>query len=301
LEVLATKSLRHKEDLILIFNNFLVTLCLGGKTNFNVMKKILFAFSLIVVLVFESCTPSKEVTEGPGEIKGPPKPITSTFKMLSINLSHGLQDKSAVKKFANWVKTTGAEVVAVQQIERATDSKPGFDAVTELTRELDMRSTFAKARYYQGWDSGNALFCMYPMHQSQVYSLPVGKGKVRRSLSFAIFELGLKSVAFASTDLDDDDLSERMKQINEILSIQKGVTEYPIIVSGDFGETIKGKGCAKMFEKYMSTNSSVVQLANVSQHIFVPVENKMSVVLAEKIQFKGLNQTAVLATIEVAQ
>ena len=198
------------------------------------MKKILVALTIITALLFASCASPKETAEGPGEMKGPPKPITSTFKMLSVNITHGLQNKSAVKRFAHWVKSTGAEVVSVQQIERATDSKPGFDAVSEVAKELDMHYTFAKARYYQGWDSGNALFCMYPMNQSYVYSLPVGKGKVRRSLSFAIFELALKSVAFASTDLDDNDLSERMKQVNEIFSIQNAIPEYPIIVSWQF-------------------------------------------------------------------
>ena len=265
------------------------------------MKNILTALSFIIALLFTSCTPSKETAEGPGELKGPPKPITATFKILSINLTHGLQDKSAVKKFASWVKATGAEVVAVQQIERATDAKPGFDAVTALAKELDMRSTFAKARYYQGWDSGNALFCMYTMDQSNAYSLPVGKGKVRRSLSFAIFELGLKSVAFASTHLDDDDLSERTKQVNEILSIQNSIPEYPIIVSGDFGETIKGKACAEMLEKYLPSNTVSTQLSSSSQHIFVPLNKKMNILSAEKIQFKGLNQTGVLATIELVQ
>ncbi|MEW5797926.1 MAG: hypothetical protein AB1728_02860 [Bacteroidota bacterium] len=254
----------------------------------------------VLAILFLSCSGSKEAGTD-GELKGPPKPITSVFKMLSINLAHGLQDKSDVKKFSDWVKTTGAEVVAVQQIERATESKPGFDAYEELLKKLDMRGTFAKARYFKGWDSGNALFCMYPMMQSNVYALPVGKGKVRRSLSFAVFELGLKSVAFASTDLDDEDLSERLKQVREIFSIQKSMEEYPIVVAGNFGESVKGKASATMMEKYSSTNAITDQLSSAEQHVFVPLEKKMNVIAAEKVVYKPLNQTGVLVTVEVVQ
>lgn len=265
------------------------------------VKNALVKLSAVAAFFLATCAPPKELAEEPGELKAPPKAITSTFKMLSINLTHGLQDKSAVKKFASWVKLMGAEVVAVQQIERATDSKPGFDAVMEVAKALDMRFTFAKARYYQGWDSGNALFCVYPMHQSQVFSLPVSKGKVRRSLSFALFDLGLKPIAFASTELDDTDLTERLRQVNEIFSIQNSMQEYPIIISGDFGETIKGKAYATIVGKYLPTNTAGTQLANISQHIFIPVEKKMNIMSAEKVQLKGLNQTGVLATIEVTQ
>lgn len=164
-----------------------------------------------------------------------------------------------------------------------------------------MRGTFAKARYYKGWDSGNALFCMYPMMQSNVYALPVGKGKVRRSLSFAVFELGLKTVAFASTDLDGEDLSERQRQIREIFTIQKSMEEYPIIVAGNFGETVKGKASATMLEKYASANTTTDQLLTAEQHVFVPLEKKMNILGAEKAVYKPLNQTGVLVTVEVVQ
>lgn len=221
--------------------------------------------------------------------------------MLTVNAQHGLKDKAEVKKFADWVKTTGAEVVAVQQIIRATDSKPEFDAYSELLKRLDMRGTFAKARYFQGWDSGNALFSMYPILQSNTYMLPTGKGKTRRSLSFGVFEMGLKSLAFASTDLDDEDLSERVKQVYEILSIQKTMPEYPIIVAGNFGESSKGKAPAKMLERYACANSSADQTAGMEQHVYLPNDGKLNVVSIEKVLNKTLHTYALLVTIEVIQ
>jgi len=261
----------------------------------------LFSISVLAIVLLSSCAGPKEVSETPGELKGPPKPLTSSFKMLSINVAHGLNDKTDVKKFANWVKATGAEVVAIQQIVRATDSKPGFDPYEELRKLLDMRGTFAKARYYQGWDSGNALFCLYPMMQSNGYPLPTSKGKVRRSLSFAVFELGLKSVAFASTDLDEDDSSERMKQVREIFAIQKSMEEYPMIVAGNFGEAMNGKASSQMRERYICANTASESLNGIEQQVYIPMNKKMNVLSAEKVYYKPFNQSGLLVTVEVVQ
>lgn len=266
------------------------------------MNKFVFSASvLFAALLYASCSSSRQSTEDSGELKGPPKALTNQFKMLSINAQHGLKDNRDVKKFADWVRSTGAELVAVQQIERATDSKPGFDAFSELLKKLDMRGTFAKARYYQGWDSGNSLFCIYPILQSNVYSLPAGKGKARRSLSFGIFELGLKPMAFASTDLDEEDLSERVKQVNEIFSIQKSIAEYPMIVAGNFGESTKGKTSAKMLDKYLCANNLTEQTSGMEQHVYLPLNGKMRAISSEKIQYNELNTTGILVTVEVTQ
>ncbi len=266
------------------------------------MNKILFMVSVsMAALLIASCSSSRESTEGTGELKGPPKPLTNQFKMLSISAQHGLKNDRDVKKFADWIKTTGAELIAVQQIERATDSKPGFDAHSELLKKLDMRGTFAKARYYQGWDSGNSLFCIYPILQSNVYPLPAGKGKARRSLSFGLFELGLKPVAFGSTDLDDEDLSERVKQVNEIFSIQKSVAEYPMIVAGNFGESIKGKASVRMMDNYLCANNLTEQTSGLEQHVYLPMNGKMKAVTSEKIKYNELNSTGILVTVEVTQ
>lgn len=255
----------------------------------------------IAALFIASCGPSKEASDVPGEMKGPPARITSTVKVLSINLAHSLQDKTGVRRFADWVRSTGAEVVAVQQITRSTDSKPGFDAYSELLQRLDMRGTFAKARYFQGWDSGNALFCIYPLLQSNVYQLPSGSGKVRRSLSFGVFELGLKPVAFASTDLDDDDAAERGKQIAEILSIQKSLEEYPMIVTGNFGERANGKASARMTTRYESSHGAAEPLSTITQQLHIPAGKNMSIVSAEKVTYAPTKQNGILVTIEIFQ
>lgn len=260
-----------------------------------------FTAAALCALFLFSCTSTRETADDAAKVKGSVTPITSTVKILTINLAHGLQDKTDVAKFADWVKSTGAEVVAVQQITRPRESQQGFDSYKELLSRLDMRGTFAKARYYQGWNSGNALFSMYPLLQSNEYMLPVGRGKVRRSLSFGVFELGLKPVAFASTDLDDVDSGERVKQAREIISIQKSLEEFPIIVSGNFGERSNGQSATVMSARYIASHTVSDQLSVVTQHVYVPRQKKMSILSAEKIVYAPLNQNGVVVTVQIEQ
>ena len=88
-------------------------------------------------------------------------PCTSTFKILSVNVRHTMKGKSDVRKLAKLIKSTQAEIVAVQQIERPQEGQSDFDAVQELAKQTEMYDFFGKARYFEGFDSGNALFSMY--------------------------------------------------------------------------------------------------------------------------------------------
>ncbi len=266
------------------------------------MKQLLLVTGIVIsALCWSSCAATRSSSDDADILKAPRKALTSRFTMLSVSARHQLNDNTDVRKFSSWIKSTGAELVAVQQILRSTDSRPGFDSYTELLKRLDMRGTFAKARYYKGWDSGNALFCIYPMHQSQSYMLPTGKGKIRRSMSFGVFELGLKPIAFASTELDDQDLSERVKQVYEILSIQKSMEEYPIIVAGDFGEASGGKAPAKMMERYICANDSSAETTGMEQHVYLPATGKLKVLSSKKVHYQELNLTGILVTVEVTQ
>jgi endonuclease/exonuclease/phosphatase family metal-dependent hydrolase len=267
------------------------------------MQRFYFSFTVIIfsALLWASCAGQKESTQEDALLLNEKKPQTSTFTLLSINTVHALQNDGDIKKLARWIKSTGASVIAVQEIERATESKPGFDAVTALAKSLDMRFQFGKARYYKGWDSGNALFSPYPIQQSSVYSLPVGKGKVRRSLTYGVIDLGLKQLGFGSTELDDESLSERLKQVSEIYTISQETSSFPMIVTGDFGEAADGKTAEKMSEKYLAANTVGETTKAIAQHVYVPASDKFKVVSAQKMKYSGFDAPAILTTIEIIQ
>ena len=252
---------------------------------------------LILAVAIDSCAPSKEAGVTP---PAPKKELTTTFKILSLNVRHTLKEKSDVRKLTKFIKSSGAEIVAVQQIERPTEGKTGFDAVKELAKQTEMYDFFGKARFLEGFDSGNALLSIYPVKQTSVRSLPVEKGKVRRSLAFGVVDVGLKELGVASTELDDQSAPERLAQAEEIFSIAQSLSDVSLVVCGDFGESLSGKASAKMAERFNAANS-LQEAAKISQqHVYAIKNPKIEPLSVEKLKFSG-SFDALLVTMRVTQ
>ena len=67
--------------------------CLNDK----LIRFSFFSIFVFIAFIISSCTSSKEI----GEVKGPPKGLMNQFTMLSVNVQHGLRDKTDVEKFAD--------------------------------------------------------------------------------------------------------------------------------------------------------------------------------------------------------
>ncbi len=257
---------------------------------------VLFVF-LASALMMNSCGPSKETASTlPSAEK---KANTSTVKILSINVRHTLKEKSDVRRLSKLIKSTAAEIVAVQQIERPEEGKTGFDPVKELAKQTEMYDFFGKARFLEGFDSGNAILSMYPVTQTTIRQLPVGKGKVRRSLAFGIIDVGLREIAVASTELDDQSSSERVDQAEEIFSVAQSYSEKPFLVCGNFCEPLSGKAAAKMQEHFIAANLLQGSTANTEEHLYTFKDSKIQPISVEKLKF-GASNDALLVTIQVS-
>jgi len=251
----------------------------------------------LLAMVLSSCSPTKETTVAPPAEK---KPLTSTFKILSVNVRHTLKGKSDVRKLAKLIKSTAADIVAVQEIERPQEGNSEFDAVQELAKQTEMYDYFGKARYFEGFDSGNALFSTYPVKQTVVQELPVEDGKVRRSLAFGVIDVGLKEVGVSSTELDDGSPSERIKEAVQITSIAQSYDNVPFIVCGYFCEPISGKAAAKMQERFAAANSLQESTQKSEQQIYTMKGQKVEPISIEKVKF-GSSSDAMLVTMQVTQ
>ena len=217
-----------------------------------------------------------------------------------MNVRHTLKAKSDIRRLAKLIKSTGADIVAVQQIEQPQEGKTDFDAVRELAKQTEMYDYFGKARYFEGFDSGNALFSTYPVKQTVVQSLPVEDGKVRRSLAFGVIDVGLKEVGVSSTELDEESSSDRVKESEAIIAIAQSYDNVPFIVCGNFCEPMSGKAAAKMQEQFTAANSLQETTQKTEQHVYAKKDQKIAPLTAEKVKFGGSGD-ALLVTMQVTQ
>ncbi len=262
------------------------------------VPKSTIAVFLILALAVSSCSPTKEAAVAPATAAK--KPLTSTFKILSVNVRHTMKGKSDVRRLAKLIKSTQAEIVAVQQIERPQEGQSDFDAVQELAKQTEMYNFFGKARYFEGFDSGNALFSTYPVNQTVVQPLPVEEGKVRRSLTFGMVDVGLREVGVSSTELDDESSSVRVNEAKEIFAIAQSYTDVPFIVCGNFYESTLGKAAAKMQEHFTVANSLSEAAQKFEQQVYAMKDRKIEPLSVEKVKF-GSSGDALLVTMQVTQ
>ena len=262
------------------------------------IPKSAIAAIIVLALGMSSCGPTKETAVAPPVAAK--KPLTAAFKILSVNVRHTLKEKSDVRRLARLIKSTGAEIVAVQQIERPQEGNSNFDAVQELAKQTEMYDFFGKARYFEGFDSGNALFSMYPVNQTVVQPLPVEEGKIRRSLAFGMVDVGLREVGVSSTELDDESQSVRVSEAKEIFSIAQSYTDVPFVVCGNFCESISGKAAAKMQEHFTAANSLQETTQKLEQQVYAMKDRKIEPLSIERIKF-GSSGDAILVTMQVTQ
>ncbi len=258
----------------------------------------LLLFPLFLALMLQSCAPSKETKSVPSTTEK--RAITTTVKILTVNARHTLKEKSDVRRLAKLIKSTEAEIVAVQQIEKPQEGNDGFDAVKELAKQAEMYNFFGKARFFEGFDSGNALLSMYPMKGTIVHELPAARGKVRRSLAFGAVDVGLRSLDVASTELDDQSSSERVTQAEEILAFSKLYAGDLLVVCGDLNESLSGKAAAKMQEGFTPADTQQDRTLNASQHLYVVKDPKIRPLSVLKVK-AGNSIEGLLVTVEVTQ
>ena len=259
-----------------------------------------FAFPTVVIVaafIINSCSTPKETTAPPSAGS---KPLIATFKILSVNARHTLKGKSDVRRLTKIIKSSGADIVAIQQIERPQEGNSDFDAVQELAKQTEMYNFFGKARYYEGFDSGNALFSTYPVKQTVVQPLPVEEGKVRRSLAFGVIDVGLKEVGVSSTELDDESSSMRVSESQAIISIARSYDNVPVIVCGNFCESLSGRAASKMQEQFFAANALQESTQKSWQQVYAMKNQKLAPLAVEKMKF-GDSGEALLVTMQVTQ
>jgi endonuclease/exonuclease/phosphatase family metal-dependent hydrolase len=264
------------------------------------------ALFILLALTAASCTSPKEAAvekpsapPGPATAAAEKTPLRDSVKIISINTLHALHDAQSVKRFASWVRMFAPDVVAVQQIDRPMEGKKDFDAVRELAQQLDMRPFFGVARYYKGFDSGNAVFSVYPIKQSTVESLPVSKGKVRRSLAYTVIDVGLQSVGFASTEVDDQSPAERKKQAQELVTMLPQFIDFPFVLCGEFYEPSSGAAAGVMKDTFVCANDLGTAPVAGTQHLYAAGRSTVKPVAAKKIVNQDIHSDAIMVMLHV--
>ncbi len=186
--------------------------------------------ALIGVAAFCVACRNTASTDGPPEVK--------PLRVLSYNIHHGagVDRKLDLERIAGILKRSGADLIALQEVDRVVQRTGKVDQLQELARLTGMHPAFARFMDYGGGKYGLAILSRYPIDHSWPILLPPGKAEPRSALAIRVEHPGFGPVTFVCLHFDwiDDD-TQRYAQAQALLAAL-GDVAGTVILAGDFND-----------------------------------------------------------------
>lgn len=144
-------------------------------------------------------------------------------RVLSYNIHHGQGEDGRfdLERLAGVIRTSGAELVALQEVDVGTGRAGGVDQAAELGRLTGMQSVFGEAMPYDGGSYGEAVLSAWPVVATDVVALAASSGHEPRAAVVVTVQppWGGLPVRICGTHLDHtDDDTDRVAQAEALVA-----------------------------------------------------------------------------------
>jgi endonuclease/exonuclease/phosphatase family metal-dependent hydrolase len=176
----------------------------------------------------------------------PPTVPASTvgIRVATYNIRAGtdLQRRPSLERVAALVDSLGADVVLLQEVDRATARSGGVDQLAELARITGMHGFFAPAMEFDGGEYGIALLSRFPLLSAEAVPLTVAgyrdlseRSYEPRTLLHAVIDAPGGPIHLLNTHLDHGGPVFRRPQIARIIEhlSARMPDDAPTILAGD--------------------------------------------------------------------
>lgn len=175
--------------------------------------------------------------------------VAAEFTVLSYNIHHGegTDGMLDLQRIADVINTSGAELVALQEVDERAGRTGGEDQAAELARLTGMHHAFAPFMDFQGGRYGLAVLSAHPIQARRVIQLPPGKHEPRAALLVEVAPPASPRLTLVSLHLDwlaDD--AERFAQAEALIAALED--EPAVILAGDFNDE-PGSRTMRAFEE----------------------------------------------------
>lgn len=164
----------------------------------------------------------------------------SRVRVLTYNLHHGegTDGKIDLARTAEVIKRLTPDVVALQEVDKATTRSLGVVQAAELGKLTEMHAAFGKAMDFAGGQYGEAILSQYRLAHVQVHRLPFTEGCEPRCALTARVRLGEDGpeIMFAGAHLEHAKASLRLCQAQKLNPALAAKNALPTILAGDFND-----------------------------------------------------------------
>ncbi|MHB1392888.1 MAG: endonuclease/exonuclease/phosphatase family protein [Clostridia bacterium] len=210
------------------------------------MKKLLLLLLIVAAILLMTYVDFKYVSVSASlekklvyeEERNRPDEIPA-IKVMTYNIHRGVNKDNELNLdgIVETIKNSGAEIIALQEVERFSVRTKFQDQIGYIADKLSMQYVFGKSVNILNGQYGNAILSKYPIEEYEVRELP-SEGEKRILLKARLNVLGNK-ISFYNTHLGLKQ-SERDMQIEEIVRITGDDNNF--LLTGDFNAKVDKLG-----------------------------------------------------------
>jgi len=195
----------------------------------------------------------------------------STFRVMSYNIHHGegLDGKVDLDRIAALIKKEGADIVALQEVDKGVERTKRRDLPAELAGLTGMTCIFSNNYGFQGGEYGNAVLTRFAVKSwTNTHYKMLRPGEQRGILQLRLDVRG-REVIFMSTHIDHrPDDSERVLNTETMGQLVTNYSGTPILLCGDFND-VPG---SRTYEKLAALFVDSWKVAGTGPGLTIPAE-----------------------------
>lgn len=171
-----------------------------------------------------------------GSLAGCAASAPVTIRVLTYNIRHGagMDGRIDLERIAEVIRVTGADLVALQEVDRGVARTDRVDQPRRLGELAGMRVVFEKNIAYQGGEYGNAVLTRLPVEHHENHYLPRLHANEQRGLLEVQVRVGGRRLTFFATHFDyHPEDQERLASLELLRGLVERRADRPVIVAGD--------------------------------------------------------------------
>ena len=188
------------------------------------------AAAVLGLLLVASCSGPRS-SSAPGVHEAP-------LRVLTYNTHHGegLDGRFDLERIAAVIRDSGADLVALQEIDRGTQRSGGVDQLEELAQRTGLYPYFAEFFPFQNGRYGLAILSRVPAESTEILALPPGRLEPRSALRIELTSFEGEPVHFVCAHLDW--LEPDTERLAQARALHTALSELPgsVFLAGDLND-----------------------------------------------------------------
>jgi len=212
-------------------------------------RELIRSFTCFLLAAF-LCTGCRSASDQTGTAAG------KTFRVMTYNIHHGegLDGKVDLLRIAQLIKAEGADIVALQEVDKGVERTARRDLPEELAALTGMTCIFSNNYHYQDGEYGNSVLTIFPVLRWTNRHYKMLRPGEQRGVLQLVLNVHGQEIVFMNTHIDyrPEDL-ERWSNAGEMEELVKQYGDYPMIMCGDFNDAPESRVCRRIAETFDDT------------------------------------------------